>query len=475
VTLKQTKCKERAYEFQGAGKRSVVGEFNGGHITSDGGVVLLREVDERRGIIKRLAECFDDHRDQRYCEHSVEELLRQRVYGIGLGYEDLIDHDELRVDQLIAAAVGKQDPTGADRRRAQDRGKALAGKSTLNRMELGSEEPRRDFRYKKIAAKPKAIERLLVDWFTEGLGEEPEMIVLDLDSTDDLIYGKQEGRFFHGYYGDYCYLPLYIFCEDWVLCARLREANHGETAGVVEELERIIGQIRERWPSVRVVIRGDSAFGVDKIMTWCEANRVDYILGKAKNKRLVAEIEEEIEMARQEYEKSGEAARVYKDFRYKTLNSWSCERRVIGKAEYLRKGSNPRFVVTSLTQEEIAAKELYEEHYCARGEMENRIKEQQLYLFADRTSTHLLKSNQLRLWFSTIAYVLMNELRRLGLSNTELKDAQCQTIRLKLFKIGALIRVTVRRVVVCFSSAYPYQRVFDQIYLALKSLPPRRC
>jgi Transposase DDE domain group 1 len=452
----------------------VKGEFDGGHITSDGGVVLLREVEERRWIIKRLAQCFVDYRDDRYCEHSVEELLRQRIYGIALGYEDLNDHDELRVDQLLAAAVGKEEPTGAGRRRERDKGKALAGKSTLNRMELRSEKPEQDGRYKKIAADETAIERLFVEIFLESVGEEPDQIVLDLDSTDDLIHGKQEGRFFHAYYGGYCYLPLYIFCEDYLLCARLREANHGDTAGVVDELTRIVGQIRERWRNVRIVLRGDSAFGMDSIMTWCEQNKVDYIFGKAKNSRLEAEIKEEQELARQEYEKTGLAARVYKDFRYRTLDSWSRDRRVVAKAEQLAKGSNPRFIVTSLTKDEIEARELYEKQYCARGEMENRIKEQQLYLFADRTSTRMMKSNQLRLWFSSIAYVLMNELRRSGLNNTELEDAQCERIRLNLFKIGALIRVTVRRVLVSFSSAYPYERVFEQVYLNLTRLPLRR-
>lgn len=449
------------------------GEFDGGHITSDGGVVLLREVEGRRQIIKRLAQCFVDYRDERYCEHSVEELLRQRIYGIALGYEDLNDHDELRVDQLLAVAVGKEEPTGTGRRRERDKGKALAGKSTLNRMELRSDKPEEDGRYKKIALNEEAVRRLFVEIFLESVADEPDRIVLDLDSTDDLIHGKQEGRFFHAYYGDYCYLPLYIFCGDYLLCARLREANHGDTAGVVDELTRIVGQIRERWPNVRIVLRGDSAFGVDSIMTWCEQNNVDYILGKAKNSRLEAEIKEEQELARQECDKTGEAARVYKDFRYRTRDSWSRDRRVVAKAEHLPKGPNPRFVVTSLAKDEIEARELYEKQYCARGEMENRIKEQQLYLFADRTSTRMMKSNQLRLWFSSIAYVLMNELRRLGLNNTELEDAQCETIRLKLFKIGALIRVSVRRVLVRFSSAYPYERVFERVFLNLIGLPLR--
>ena len=473
--MNQTQCKNESYRFQVVGKREVVGQFNAGHVSSDAGVVLLGEVEKQRQIIKRLSECFIDYRDQRYCEHSVEELLKQRIYGIALGYEDLIDHDELRVDPLLAVTIGKKEPEGVDRRRQQDRGKPMAGKSTLNRMELRRDNREEDGRYKKIAVNEEAVKRLFVELFLEAYEQAPEMVILDLDSTDDRIHGHQEGRFFHGYYGDYCYLPLYIFCEDFLLCARLREANHGDTPGVVEELGPIVSQMRQRWPGVRIVVRGDSAFGMEVIMSWCEQNGVDFIFGKAKNKRLEAEIKQEMEQARQEYERTGKPARVFKDFRYQTLDSWSRERRVVGKAEYLEKGSNPRFVVTSLSEQEVDAQTLYEEQYCARGEMENRIKEQQLCLFADRTSTGKMKSNQLRLWFSSMAYVLMNELRRLGLRDTELKKAQCNTIRLKLLKIGALVRVTVRRVLVSFSSAYPYQRVFKQVYNNLALYEPLRC
>jgi hypothetical protein len=472
--MNQTECKKEGYRFQGVGKREVAGEFDGGHISSDGGVVLIGEVEQRREIMKRFSECFMDYRDQRYCEHSVEELVKQRIYGIALGYEDLIDHDELRVDPLLATII-KQEPTGEDRRRKRDKGKPMAGKSTLNRMELRSDEPGEDERYKKIAVNEEALKRLLVQVFLEAREEAPEMLVLDLDSTDDVIHGHQEGRFFHGYYGDYCYLPLYIFCEDHLLCARLREANHGDVPGVVEELAPMVSQIREKWPKVRIVVRGDSAFGMEPIMSWCEQNGVDFLFGKAKNKRLEAEIEQEMEQARQEYERTGKAARVFKDFMYQTQDSWSRQRRVVAKAEHLEKGSNPRFVVTSLSKQEMDAQTLYEKQYCARGEMENRIKEQQLCLFADRTSTSRMKSNQLRLWFSSMAYVMMNELRRLGLRDTELKNAQCDTIRLKLLKIGALVRVTVRRVLVSFSSAYPYQRVFNQIYNNLIAYKALRC
>ena len=473
--MNKTECKNKRYTFQAAGKRDVVGEFNGGHISSDAGVLLLGEVENKRHIIKRLSESFVDHRDQRYVEHSVQELLKQRIYGIALGYEDLIDHDELRVDPLLAASIGKQEPTGEDRPRQRDKGKPMAGKSTLNRMELRRDNPEEDGRYKKIALNEEALKRLMVDVFLEAHEEAPEKVILDMDSTDDLIHGHQEGRFFHAYYGNYCYLPLYIFCGDFLLCARLREANHGDSPGVVEELGPMISQIRQRWPNVRIVLRADSAFGTDPIMSWCEQNGVDFLFGKAKNKRLESEIKQEMEQARQEYQRTGKPARVFKDFMYQTLDSWSQKRRVVGKAEHLDKGSNPRFVVTSLSEQEIDAQSLYEKEYCARGEMENRIKEQQLCLFADRTSTGRMKSNQLRLWLSSMAYIVLNEMRRIGLPDTEMKNAQCNTIRLRVLKIGALVRVTVRRVLVSFSSAYPHQRVFEQIYNNLVAYEAVHC
>jgi hypothetical protein len=460
----ETECTQIELEFQGLGRRRVVGQFDGGSITSDGGVVLLREFEARRGIVERFAKCFVDHRDARYVEHRIDELISQRVLGLCLGYEDLNDHDELRWDALLATAVGKVDPRGADRRRVRDQGKALAGKSTLNRLELGTGDQQRDGRYKKIEVQGEAVDRLLVEVFLESPEQAPARIMLDLDGTDDPVHGNQEGRFFHGYYREYCYLPLYIFCRDHLLCARLREANKGERAGAVAELERIVAQIRARWPKVKIGIRGDSSFGAEDLMKWCEENGVDYVLGKAKNKRLVRAIGAELEQARQEQERTGKAARVYKDFTYRTKKSWSRARRVIGKAEYLGKGANPRFVVTSLSAEEYEARAVYEEEYCGRGDMENRIKEQQLCLFADRTSTSLMKSNQLRLWFSSIAYVLMNEFRVKVLAGTEMAKAQCSTIRLKLLKVGALVRVSVRRVVISLAECYPYQQLFHQVY-----------
>ncbi|HVH72977.1 MAG TPA: IS1380 family transposase [Candidatus Dormibacteraeota bacterium] len=462
--MKQTECTQIEFEFQGLGRRRVVGQFDGGRVTSDGGVVLLREFEGQRRIVQRFAECFVDYRDPRYLEHTVAELVGQRVFGLALGYEDLIDHDELRWDVMLAVAVGKCDPTGAERRHQRDQGKALAGKSTLNRLELRTGDKQRDQRYKKIEVQGEAVDRLLVDILLESYQAAPERIVLDLDGTDDPVHGNQEGRFFHGYYREYCYLPLYIFCGAHLLCARLRTADQGERAGAIKELERIVPQLRARWPQVPIVIRGDSSFGAEDLMKWCEENQVDYVLGKAKNQRLVRAIGAELEQARQACERTGKAARVFKDFSYRTKKSWSRARRVIGKAEYLGKGANPRFVVTSLSAAEFDARRVYEEQYCGRGDMENRIKEQQLCLFADRTSTSLMKANQLRLWFSSIAYVLMNEFRIQALKGTEMAKAQCSTMRLKLLKIGAVVRVSVRRVVISLAECYPYQQLFRQVY-----------
>jgi hypothetical protein len=392
------------------------------------------------------------------------------VYGLALGYEDLNDHDELRRDPLLAVLAEKDDPTGESR--ARDRGRALAGKSTLNRLELTKAQVEEKERYKKIVLDPAAVDRLLVEVFLESYAEAPQEMVLDLDATDDPLYGHQEGRFFHGYYGDYCYLPLYIFCGKALLCARLRRSNIDASAGCVEELERIVKQIREAWPGVEITIRGDSGFCREELMKWCEDQGVDYVLGLAKNDRLKAEIISEQEEAAAQYRQTGKAARRFKEFSYQTRDSWSRARRVVAKAEHLEKGANPRFVVTSWGREVWEARRLYEELYCARGEMENRIKEQ-LMLFADRTSTAFMRSNQIRLYFSSIAYLLMEALRRLGLKGTELAQAQVTTIRLKLLKIGALIRVTVRKVWIALAGGYPYAELWATIRGQLQRLPLR--
>jgi hypothetical protein len=450
-----------------------VGRFDGGQITSDGGGLLLRETEQATGIIDQFAACFTDHRNPDLIEHSVEDLIAQRIYGLTLGYEDLNDHDDLRHDPMLAVLVGKKDPLGRDRLRDQDKGKALAGKSTLNRLELTPARANADSRYKKITLDRQAVLGLFTDVFLQSHDVPPRRIVLDLDATDDPIHGHQSGRFFHGYYKSYCYLPLYIFCGEHLLSARLRPSDIDASAGSVKELERIVGQIRKRWPHVRIVIRGDSGFCREHIMAWCEANDVGFVLGLAKNKRLIAEIACALAQAKEQFEATGAPARVFKDFAYQTLTSWTRSRRVVGKAEHLAKGSNPRFVVTSVSPDEMAAQSLYEDEYCARGDMENRIKEQQLYLFADRTSAATMRANELRLWFSSVAYTLLVALRRLGLKGTELAKAQCGTIRLKLLKIGAQIRVTVRKVWVSLAEGYPYRDVFCQVYERLCQLRSR--
>jgi Transposase DDE domain group 1 len=468
-----TECKGKPYQFQASGKRAVVADFEGGKMTSDGGGLLLRELESKRGLLGQFAACFVDYRDPELIEHTVEQLVKQRVYGLALGYEDLNDHDQLREDALLPVLVGKPDPTGQQRRRARDRGKALAGKSTLNRLELTPAEAQRSDRYKKIVVKEEAVAEFFTDLFLQAHPQEPEMIVLDADATDDPIHGEQEGRFFHGYYGEYCYLPLYIFCNGYVLCARLRPSNIDASEGIVEEIQRIVTRIRRVWPKVRILVRGDSGFAREGLMSWCEANGVDYLLGLAKNCRLEQALAAELEQARQQYEQTRKAARRFQDFAYQTRDSWSRQRRVVGKAEYLDKGPNPRFVVTSLSAEEFPAQTLYEEHYCARGEMENRIKEQQLDLFADRTSAETLRANQVRLWFSSVAYLLLHELRQWALRATDLAKAHCGTIRTKLLKIGAQVRISVRRIWVSLASGFPYEAIFQLAYGNLEALPLR--
>jgi hypothetical protein len=469
----ETQCIQKTFEFQALGRREVVARFDGGPITSDAGGLLLREVEEHTGIIRRLARCFTDHRNEQRLEHSVEELLRQRIFGLALGYEDLNDHDQLRHDPLLATLVGKRDPTGGNRLRERDRGKALAGRNTLNRLELTPRGADANSRYKKIVAEAGQIESVFVDVFLQLHRKPPKRIVLDIDATDDPLHGDQLGKFFHGYYKSYCYLPLYIFCGDHLLCAKLRPADIDGAAGTVKQLNRIVGQIRRKWPDVQIVIRGDSGFCRENIMVWCEANNVGYILGLAKNDRLRWEIDLEMELAKAESEATGEPARRFKDFTYQTRKSWSRERRVVGKAEHLPRGSNPRFVVTNLSAEEFDARALYEDEYCARGEMENRIKEQQLYLFADRTSAHTMRANQLRLWFSSVGYTLLQVIRQFGLQGTKLARARCDTIRLKLLKIGASVRVSVRRVWLSMAESCPYQQLFATVYANLKRRLPQ--
>jgi hypothetical protein len=442
-----TECTQSGFEFTAHFSRSVETRFDGGQMTSDGGAVLLRETDLKIKLVQRLTKCFRDGRSQQRILHRVEQMLAQRIYSLALGYEDLTDHDELRRDPLLAVLSGKKE-AGEE---------LLAGKSTLNRLELGTEKADR---YKKIDWDEAAIDALPVSIFLEAHSSAPERIVIDLDVTDVELHGHQEGRFFHGYYDSYCYLPLYIFCEGHLLCARLRTADPDASAGSKEEIERIVKQIRCSWPEVQIILRADSGFCRDELMRWCEQNKVDYVFGFARNERLRKLIAEPLQQAAALYAESRKAARVFTEFDYQTTSSsWSRGRRVVAKAEHIEGKENPRYLVTSLDASQWPAQELYEQTYCARGEMENRIKEQYM-LFAGRVSAATMRANQLRLSFSAMAYILMHALRRLGLQATDLAKAQVATIRLRLLKIGARIRITARKVWVSMAASYPLQAVF---------------
>ena len=452
-----TECSPTLFEFAPVEGRQVVAAFDGGAITSDAGALLLGETDRAIRLTDRFAACFIDARMAELVEHEVGTMVLQRIVGIALGYEDLNDHDELRHDPVLAVLAGKL---------AAKRGNCapLAGKSTLNRLELSRPEPTR---YHKVSHDAAAIEALFVEVFLEAQRRAPEQIILDLDATDDPLHGHQEGRFFHGYYDNYCYLPLYVFCGRHLLAAKLRPANIDASAGSVEEMARIVAHIRQRWPQVRILLRADSGFAREALMAWCENNGVDYLFGLAKNSRLVAEIEAELAAAQEQNQQTQKPARRFKDFTWRTRDSWSRDRRVVAKAEWTRGEANPRFVVTSLTREEHEARHLYEQVYCARGDMENRIKECQLDLYADRTTAHTMRANQLRLWFASMGYVLICALRRIGLKHTQFASASCGTIRLKLLKIGALVRTSVRRIKLAMPSAFAYQAEYSAAYAEL--------
>ncbi len=435
-----TECNQTSFPFEAHFSRRVEARFEGLRMTTDGGALLLRATDKRIGLLRRVAACFQDARDPERVEHELSQMLAQRIYGLALGYEDLNDHEELRRDPLFGMLAGK--------RRLQE---PLAGKSTLNRLELTPAGAPQSQRYHKISYSAEALDRLLVEIFLEAHAEPPGQIVLDLDATDTPLHGEQEARFFHGYYGEYCYLPLYIFAGEHLLCARLRPSNQDASAGSVEELERIVRQIRRCWPLVRVIVRGDSGFCREELMAWCETQRVEYVFGFARNERLRRKITRQLREARREQQRTGKAARVFAEFSYRTRSSWSRRRRV---------------VVTSLGAAVWPAQRLYEQLYCARGEMENRLKEQ-LSLFSDRLSTETLRANQLRLYFSSLAYVLVAALRRLALAGTEWATAQVETIRLRLLKIAAEVRVTARRIWVRYSHAYPWKHLFVAAHAAL--------
>jgi hypothetical protein len=452
-----TECNQSSFGFKASGKREIVARFDGGTISSDGGAFLLRQADQRLNLLARLAGCFLDGRNQNQVEHSIQEMLSQRIYGLALGYEDLNDHEQLRNDPVFGILAGREQLE-----------EPLAGKSTLNRMELGAGVKDR---YKKITFWKEAVDELMVNVFLESYEQAPQQIVLDIDTTDLPLHGKQEGRFFHGYYDSYCYLPLYIFCGEQVLCARLREANHDASFDSLREIQRIVEQIRAAWPEVKIILRGDSGFCRNQLMSWCEAHRVDFLFGMARNQRLRRIIGAEMHAATEQWKQTGKPARVFSEFQYQTKKTkkggWDRERRAVAKAEHIDGKENPRFVVTSLTSEEWPPQALYEELYCERGNMENRIKEQ-FSLFADRVSAETMRANQMRLYLSAMAYILMSGLRRLGLKATELAQAQVSTIRTKLLKIGAQIRVTVRKVWVSMASSYPWQDLYQQVWTNLR-------
>jgi Transposase DDE domain group 1 len=454
-------CTPRLFEFEAVEGRAVVAGFDGGNISSNAGALLLRQVDRGIALVRRFAECFTDRRDPRMIEHTVATLVGQRIFGLALGYEDLNDHDELRKDPTFAVLCDKLAP------KLRTDCEALAGKSTLNRLE--HRPARNGAKYHKIDVDAAKVDELLVALFLQAHERAPGAIVLDLDNTDIPLHGGQEGRFFHGHYNAYCYLPLYVFCGRHLLLARQRLANIGGSVGAAEEMERIVAQIRRKWPKVRITLRADSGFSNDGLMAWCEANRVEYVFGLARNSRLQEELVEQLAEAKSLCQATGKPARVFRDFRYRTLDSWSRERRIIGKAEHTREGANPRFIVTSLQRARTAdeARALYEDFYCARGEAENRVGEQ-FELFADRASSHTLPANQLRMWFSAMAYVLVDTLRRVALRHTQFADAAVATIRLKLLKLGALVRTSVRRIHFALASGCPNQVEFELAHIYLQ-------
>lgn len=451
-----TECNQTLFPFEAHFSRQVVAQFEGGWLTTEGGSLLLRQADRKIDLLRRLARCFTDYRQPERIAHRLEEMLAQRIYGLALGYEDLNDHEQLRQDPLLGVLAGKRDLS-----------EPLAGKSTLNRLELTPASSPAAQRYNKITYAPEAIDRLLVTLFLESHRKAPLSIVLDLDATDTPLHGKQEARFFHGYYNHYCYLPLYVFCGDQLLCARLRPSNIDASAGSCEEVERIVTQIRKAWPHTQIILRADSGFCREELMAWCEKHAVDYVFGFARNPRLRRKIAKQMRQAKKEQQRTGKPARVFCEFFYQTRKTWSQSRRVVAKAEQIPGKENPRYLVTSLSPSAWPAQELYEGLYCARGEMENRIKEQ-LSLFSDRMSTESLRANQLRLYFSSLAYVLVEALRRVGLAGTEGAELQVETIRLRLLKIAAQVRITARRIWIRYTKAYPWKNTFVSAWAALR-------
>ena len=471
TAARPTECFTEPMLFQDLGSRKVVADFSAGKLSSDGGALLLRQIDRGLGLSRTLAQCFEDRRNPDLIEHSVEELLAQRIQALALGYEDLNDHAQLRRDPLLAVAAGKLDPLGEHRRDEKDRGFALASAATLNRLELSAEF---SDRYRRILPRPEAIGRALLEMGVRCLPKDSPVLVLDFDATDDPLHGRQEGRFFHGYYDNYCYLPLFCFCGDVVLWSQLRTSNRDGSDGTLEALQQIVVVIRKRFAHAKIIVRGDSAFARDALLSWCEAHEIHYCVGLARNSRLEEKLHQAMAKACEKHcLRGGAPTREFVEMEYQTLQSWTRSRRVIGKAEVTSQGRNPRFIVTNLSGEGLLAKEgrklmegdpqwIYEELYCDRGNAENRIKQMTLDLQCDRTSTHWMSSNQLRLWLSAFAYMLLERLRALGLKGTEMERATMGTIRLRILKVAAHVSVSVRRVYVRLCSAFPLQELFRQ-------------
>jgi len=468
----------QSFLFDDLGTRRVQADFSGGTLSTDAGALLLRQIDIHLGLTAELAPCFYDTRNQDWVDHSVQELLRQRLFGLALGYEDINDHQRLRLDPLLAVACGKTDPLGGQRVLPQFRGIALAAPSTLNRLELSNNK---DTRCHKLAHDPAKVQACLLKMGARCLPRHAQEVVLDLDAMGHRLHGLQQGRHFNAYYDDYCYLPLYAFVGDFPLWAQLRTAEHEAAHGAVPALEQIVAAIRKRCPWARIIVRADSGFGREEIMAWCESQpQLYYCLGLAKNSVLIDKLGPTLARARARRCLSGASSvRQFTEFLYRTHQSWSRERRVIGKAEVMSEGENPRFVVTNLPakgfedqpdQSRFSPARLYEEVYCARGDMENKLKQQVLDLEADRMSTHYMASNQLRLWEAMFAYLLLERLRTQGLTGTELERATAGSLRLQLLKIAAQVRVSVRRVYVQMSSAFPLREVFALCHRRLMSL-----
>ena len=473
-----TDCNDQPLLFQDLGSRKVVADFSGGILSSDGGLLLLRQVDRGLGVSAALAHCFRDQRDARWVDHSVQQLLAQRLYALALGYEDLNDHALLRRDPLLAVACEKTDPLGGDRFLPQFRQAALASPATLNRLELSNHKSSRAH---KRTHDPAQVEATLLKLGVRCLPKHAQEIVLDLDTTGALLHGQQEGRFFDAYHGGYCYEPLYVFCGNIPLWAQLRTADRDAADGAVAAMEKILVAIRKRCRHARIILRADSGFARPELMALCERwPEVYYCFGLQRNPRLVLRVQRALADARaRQIQCGGAATRVFTGFEYATLKSWPRPRRVIGKAEFTVQGPNPRFVVTNLPAggfaqdkdpERFRPARLYEQFYCARGQMENVVKQQLLDLNADRLSTHSLGSNQLRLWLSALAYLLLERVRTIGCAGTELAVATVGSVRLKLLKVAAAVRVSVRRVYVQLSSAYPLQLLFTLCHQRLMRL-----